>query len=106
MQANLTLIKVDVSGLAPPEPMIVILSYLSELTARQCLLIKHRRQPFPLYEKLNDAGFSYHCVTHSQDDITLYIFHQKAQVVFDEWLVKSGLAISNLATNHFVKGKS
>lgn len=105
MQANLTFIKVDVSGLAPPEPMTVILNHLSKLTAQQCLLIKHRRQPFPLYEKLNDAGFSYHCVTHSQDDITLYIFHQKTQTVFDEWLATSGLPISNLATSDLVKGK-
>ncbi|MDX2369838.1 MAG: DUF2249 domain-containing protein [Colwellia sp.] len=96
MQASLTFIKVDVSALAPPEPMTVILTHLARLAAQECLLIKHRRQPFPLYEKLNKAGFSYHSVVHTQDDITLYVFHQKVQTVFDEWLVTNGLATSDL----------
>lgn len=87
MQSSLTFIKIDVSALAPPEPMTVILTHLAKLTAQECLLIKHRRQPFPLYEKLNHAGFSYHCVVHAQDDLTLYIFHQNAQTVFDEWFM-------------------
>lgn len=87
MQSSLTFIKVDVSALEPPEPMTVILTYLARLTAQECLLIKHRRQPFPLYEKLNNAGFSYYCVVHAQDDLTLYIFHQNAQTAFDEWLM-------------------
>jgi uncharacterized protein (DUF2249 family) len=90
MQASLTFIKLDVSTLAPPEPMTVILRHLATLTAQECLLIKHRRQPFPLYEKLNKAGFSYHCVVHTQDDVTLYIFLQNTQTVFDEWLVTNG----------------
>ena len=106
MQGNLIFITVDVSALTPPEPMTVILKHLSTLTTQECLLIKHRRQPFPLYEKLHGAGFSYYCVGHSQDDITLYIFHQKAKTVFDRWLVTSGLAISNLTTSDLVKGKS
>lgn len=100
MQASLTFIKVDVSALAPPEPMTVILTHLSSLAVQECLLIKHRRQPFPLYEKLDNAGFSYHCVVHTQDDITLYVFHQKVQTAFDEWLVTNDLAKSDL-----VKGK-
>lgn len=99
MQANLTFIKVDVSTLAPPEPMTVILTHLAKLTAQECLLIRHNRQPFPLYEKLNNAGFSYHCVVHTQDDITLYVFHQNTQKVFDEWLLTNRLAIG------LVKGK-
>ena len=89
MQPNLTLITVDVSALAPPEPMTVILTHLSTLTQQECLLVKHRRQPFPLYEKLEQAGFSYHCVIHDQDDISLYIYHRGAQHVFAEMLAKN-----------------
>ncbi len=84
MQSNLKFINVDVSGLAPPEPMTVILKHLAKLMHQECLLIKHRRQPFPLYEKLNDAGFSYHCVVHAQNDIDLYIYHQSEQNLFSE----------------------
>jgi len=84
MQSSLKFITVDVSSLAPPEPMTVILKHLAKLTHQECLLVKHRRQPFPLYEKLKDAGFSYHCVVHAQNDIDLYIFYQSAQNLFDE----------------------
>jgi len=101
MQTSLVFIKVDVSALEPPEPMTVILTHLAKLTVQECLLIKHRRQPFPLYEKLNQAGFSYHCIEHEPDNITLYVFHQNTQTVFDEWLVTNGLG-----TSDFVKGKS
>lgn len=93
MPKSLLLIKIDVSALAPPEPMTVILTHLAKLTVQECLLIKHRRQPFPLYEQLKQAGFSYHCIVHKQDDISLYIFHQAAQAVFDEWLMTSDFAI-------------
>jgi len=86
MSSSLKLISVDVSALAPPEPMTVILTKLAKLTEQECLLVKHRRQPFPLYEKLKNAGFSYHCIVHAQDNISLYVFHQAAQHVFDEML--------------------
>lgn len=100
MKESLIFIKIDVSALAPPEPMTVILTHLAKLTAQECLIIEHRRQPFPLYEKLTQAGFSYHCVVHTEDEVTLYIFHQNSQTVFDEWLVKS-----NFKTSDLVKGK-
>ncbi len=88
MSQSLKMITVDVSELAPPEPMTVILSHLAKLSAQECLQVKHRRQPFPLYEKLSVAGFAYHCVIHSQDDITLYIYHSNAQQAF-ECLIKN-----------------
>lgn len=89
MQPNLKLIAVDVSRLAPPEPMTVILKHLAKLTHQECLLIKHRRQPFPLYEKLNDAGFLYHCVVHAQNDIDLYIFYRDSKRLFEEMFNES-----------------
>jgi len=96
MQSKLQFIKVDVSHLAPPEPMTVILENLAKLAHYECLMIKHSRQPFPLYEKLNTAGFSYHCEVHAQNDIDLYIFHQSVQNLFDEAL--SGI-IQNKGSN-------
>ena len=92
---NLKLITVDVSALAPPEPMTVILTHLSTLTQQECLLVKHRRQPFPLYKKLEQAGFSYQCVIHDQDDISLYIYHKAAQnivaITVAEMLAKNNI---------------
>jgi len=78
----------DVSELAPPEPMSVILQSLSNLAEGCCLQIKHRREPFPLYEKLTDAGFAYHCVVHSQDNITLYIYHASDHPFFEQFIKK------------------
>lgn len=92
MSAHLNFIKLDVSQLAPPEPMTVILTHLAKLVEGECLLIKHRRQPFPLYEKLSEAGFLYHCEVHTDDNISLFIFHQKLQRVFNHWLKMHDMA--------------
>lgn len=76
------LIEIDVSDLEPPEPMTAILFKLSVLTHEQCLLVKHRRQPFPLYEKLHSAGFLYHCNQIASDNIYLYIYHRENKQKF------------------------
>lgn len=83
--------QLDVSQLAPPEPMTLILSALSELLKESkgvtgsegCLVVKHRRQPFPLYEQLLCAGWAYHCEVKAMDDITLYIYRKTAQHAFE-----------------------
>lgn len=82
----LDFITVDVSHLAPPEPMTVILNHLAKLNQQECLLVKHRRQPFPLYEKLTSAGFLYYCEVHTLHNIDLYIFYQQDQHLFNEFL--------------------
>ncbi len=67
-------IKIDVSQLAPPEPMTAILSALTSLEINQCLQVRHRRQPFPLYEKLNQAGWDHHCIEFEKDKYLIYFF--------------------------------
>ena len=101
-------IHIDVSELAPPEPMMKILSALAsfgdpllienKLTENmstsvkmrsalaQCLVVKHRRQPFPLYEKLTATGWAYHCEVRGDDDVLLYIYRQSAQQMFEHFL--------------------
>lgn len=79
-------IPLDVSELAPPEPMSAILHSLSNLADNCCLQVKHRREPFPLYEKLAEAGFAYHCVVHSQDSVTLYIYHDGDVESFEQFI--------------------
>jgi len=82
------LVAVDVTTLAPPEPMTVILSALAQLADGQCLLVSHRRQPFPLYEKLQQAGWTYHCQIHDEDNISLYIYREIDQLLFLEQFEK------------------
>ena len=72
----------DVSELAPPEPMTKIISALAQLLPLQCLVIKHRRQPFPLYEKLTAAGWTYHCVEITADEYALFIYKASEQPHF------------------------
>lgn len=79
----LELVLLDVSGLAPPEPMTKILQALAKLSPDQCLQVQHSRQPFPLYEKLLQTGWGYHCDPVSDNRITLYIFKQENQSRFE-----------------------
>lgn len=95
MKSSLRFTTIDVSALAPPEPMTVILTHLAKLTQFECLLVKHRRQPFPLYEKLIEAGFSYHCIEHAHDNISLYIFRQNVQALFDQTVANTALSKGN-----------
>jgi uncharacterized protein (DUF2249 family) len=68
-------IKLDVSDLLPPEPMTQILLALSKLTPAQYLTVLHRRQPFPLYEKLLSTGWQYHCIDCSNSDESFFKIH-------------------------------
>ncbi len=49
----------DVRGLEPPEPMVRILSALPSMGPADMLEVTHFREPFPLYEHLEEAGFSH-----------------------------------------------
>lgn len=82
------LVKVDVKALEPPEPMTVILTSLAQLTPKQCLFVSHRRQPFPLYGKLQQVGWAYHCEVHSDDNVSLYIYRQNETEDFEYHLQK------------------
>jgi hypothetical protein len=78
-------VDVDVRQLSPPEPMTVIVSALAQLVDKQCLLVRHRRQPFPLYEKLQQAGWAYHCQVHDEDNISLFIYRKSDQQLFESY---------------------
>ncbi len=65
---------IDVSSLPPPEPMQQIITTLAQLNADQYLKVIHSRQPFPLFEKLINAGWDYQCNEVSANLFHLYIF--------------------------------
>jgi uncharacterized protein (DUF2249 family) len=71
------IIEIDVRELPPPEPMINILSALAKLEQNATLLVIHNRQPFPLYEKLQQAGWAYHCKKTKDDLFHICIYWQK-----------------------------
>ncbi len=47
----------DVSDLPAPEPLERALDALAVLPAGDRLLLRHRRQPFPLYDMLRRMGY-------------------------------------------------
>ena len=52
-----SVIRLDVSDLVPPEPMVRILETASRLRAGQILLVEHHRRPVYLYPQLDAQGF-------------------------------------------------
>jgi len=64
----------NVSDLAAPEPMTRIIQALMKLTRQQFLLVHHRREPFPIFEKLTSAGWLYNCQQQTPDRYQIYIF--------------------------------
>lgn len=49
----------DVSELEAPEPFRLAVAAVGELEEGEYLCMRHRREPFPLYEMLDKLGFSY-----------------------------------------------
>jgi uncharacterized protein (DUF2249 family) len=52
-------VDLDVSELLPPDPMERILEALQGLAAGDWLRVKHRMQPYPLYNLLQGGGFAW-----------------------------------------------
>lgn len=49
----------DVSDLAPPEPMERVLAEVERLGAGEYLRVLHRREPWPLFPVLEQRGFAH-----------------------------------------------
>jgi len=52
-------VTLDVSRLAPPEPMQKVLEALFDLPTGDRLRVLHRREPFPLYDILRQMGYAW-----------------------------------------------
>jgi uncharacterized protein (DUF2249 family) len=52
-------LRVDVSDLVPPEPMVRILEAAAQLQPGQTLLVEHVRRPVYLYPQLDAQGFAH-----------------------------------------------
>jgi uncharacterized protein (DUF2249 family) len=56
-RAEADVVRLDVSDLAPPEPMVRILEAAAKLGPGQTLLVEHHRRPVYLYPQLDAQGF-------------------------------------------------
>ena len=55
--AEADVVRLDVSDLAPPEPMVRILEAAGKLGPEQTLFVEHHRRPVYLYPQLDAQGF-------------------------------------------------
>ncbi len=76
----LDIIPIAVCELAPPEPMERILARLQQLQAGQLLRVRHRREPFPLYPLLEQAGYKHCCIPSGTEAFLIYIWPHSAPV--------------------------
>ena len=67
----------DVRSLVPPDPFLTIVQSLVELEPGQILKVHHRRQPFPLFDRLADMGFEYGCHSDGEDGFYIEIWHSR-----------------------------
>ena len=69
-------IDLDVSDLPPVEPMERILEALQGLGAGDWLRVKHRLQPYPLYNLLREAGFAWLASSKGPTEFEIRIWRQ------------------------------
>jgi uncharacterized protein (DUF2249 family) len=74
------IVPIDVSELEPPEPMEEILARLRQLKSGQLLRVQHRREPFPLYPMLDQAGYRHCCIAIGTEAFLIYIWSDSASV--------------------------
>ena len=74
------IVDIDVSGLEPPEPMEQIFARLAQLHDRQLLRVRHRREPYPIYPMLAEAGFDHCCVQSGAENFLIYIWSRATPV--------------------------
>lgn len=79
-------VTLNVSDLPPPEPMEQILLALSKLTSNQMLKVTHRKEPFPLFEKLGKSNFAFHSKKLAPNQFVIHIFHIKQKSLCEKQL--------------------
>ncbi|GLQ31943.1 DUF2249 domain-containing protein [Litoribrevibacter albus] len=74
---GLKTIHLDVSELEPPEPMVCILEALPKLSPGEVLCVHHRREPFPLYQKLASLGFDFKTIQQTEARYQIHIWQSR-----------------------------
>lgn len=70
-------VHLDVSALEPPQPMVEILGKLPELGDEDVLVVRHHREPVPLYAHLEEAGFSHSIEKLGEGDYRLRVWRNR-----------------------------
>ena len=65
-------ILLDASEMEPPEPLVRTLKLAEDLEPGNYLRLRHRREPFLLYDNLKQSGFSF--ITCAGSDVAYEVF--------------------------------
>ena len=65
---------IDGRQMEPPEPFVQTMAALDELEAGQTLLLRLRREPFPLYQALERMGFAWKAEVAAGGDVDVRIW--------------------------------
>ena len=68
---------IDAREMEPPEPMVLTLEALDTLGPDEKLLLILTREPYPLYRKLQDNGFTYRTDITMQGTIEILIWRKQ-----------------------------
>jgi len=69
-------VHIDVRGLAPPEPMVAILTLLESPDIDDRVIVHHDREPVFLYPELVERGWSYEIITGEPGEVRLLLTRQ------------------------------
>jgi hypothetical protein len=66
--------QLNLTGLAPPEPLERVLDALTDLSSDQRLRVRLDREPTPLYPMLSGMGYRWRALTVAQGGFELLIW--------------------------------
>lgn len=93
----------DATQMEPPEPLLLTLEKLNELGQGDYLRFRHRREPLPLYDSLNQCGFSFITCIGNEVEFEVFIWHKnddKAQAIIEDKINADKLVIHTSSLNN------
>ncbi len=64
-------VHIEVRGLAPPEPFVQIIALIESLKRPSVVTVHHDRDPLPLYDELEQRGWSAERIEGAADEFRL-----------------------------------
>jgi len=81
-------IEIDVSDLAPPEPMEKIFFQLAKLKPKHYLKVLHHRLPYPLFKILAENNWQYYYQETNPEGYIIYIYRTSETDLFNQIMSK------------------
>lgn len=73
-QTDRKIIEIDCRELVPPGPMIQVLEAVETMKKDEAILMIHRKNPIPLYDRLEERGCHYQLKEFEDGSIQLLIW--------------------------------